>query len=718
VRAQTAPPGPDQYVIIQRIPRQQALHADGSRPTLAEEGWRTIPVPAGKTTDEFLSELRARPDVLSAEPDAQVYAADIPDDPYFRDQVQYLTQIGAPLAWDLETGSNTIVVAVLDSGLDLTHPDFAGRLWENTADASNDGIDHDGNGCINDRYGCRFINYTNARGSICGYTDSQRTGAVMDDDGPPHGDGAGSHGTMVAGVIGAAGNNGIGIAGVAWNVKLMTVKVLDCGTGFGGAPEGYISDVAAGIEYAVRNGARIINLSLASHPDDPTANSPLLRRAIQLAQDYGVIVVAAAGNHPAGGSVAPGYPAAYTEYPNIVAVGASDNLNGNTWAPYSNYGPAIDLAAPGNKIASTVRSDIGWANPYGQVGDATAGYAGGTSFAAPLVTGMFALMLSRNSRLSAQEYVDIANQSATPAAPAPNGQNWAGAGIINLGQAVARVPVSVTGSALRDWRDVAAGTEVRAFIDGNDCGSTTTTSFGVVSHYTIVVKSALQQAGCGAPGKSIKLTIGGQPAFPAFTWGGKNEDLAIVKGGDISTITPSPAGIVVQTLNGGWSNIASFDPTGPAATALSSLPTPWSAAYHWRPDRAAFDGTNGVYEQYIRGAPAAASDWTSVNQFDAFWVDAPAGNVASLNPNPPPGRVLQLQQGWNNFVYTGSSKQVSDALGEVSGRYTEVLQYDNSSKQWQVYIPGQPRYLEDFGGLFKLKTYWIYMSQAGSITMN
>ena len=334
--AQTAPAGPDQYVIIQRIPSKHALHADGSRPTLAEEGWQTLPVPAGMTTNEFLSKLRARPDILSAEPDAPVYAADLPDDPYFRDQAQYLTQIGAPQAWDLETGSNSVVVAVLDSGLDLTHPDFAGRLWENPADAYSDGVDHDGNGCINDRYGCRFINFTRARATICGYGDSQPNGAVMDDDGPPHTNATGSHGTLVSGVIGAAGNNGIGVTGVAWNVKLMTVKVLDCGTGIGGAPQGDVSNVAQGIEYAVRNGARIINLSLASSPDDPNANSPLLRRAIQLAQDYGVIVVAAAGNHPPGGNVAPGYPAAYTDYPNVVAVGASDNLNGNTWAPYSN----------------------------------------------------------------------------------------------------------------------------------------------------------------------------------------------------------------------------------------------------------------------------------------------------------------------------------------------------------------------------------------------
>lgn len=717
--AQAPDTGPDRYVVVQRVPRTQALHADGSPPTLAEDGFESIPVPVGVSTHAFLAGLRAQPDVLSAEEDAHVYAADIPDDPfYLRDQSPYLSQIGAPQAWSLETGSNSVVVAVLDTGLDLAHPEFAGRLWENTADAANDGTDRDGNGCINDRYGCRFINASRARTSICGYpADSRPTGAVTDDD-SPKGGGAGSHGTMVSGVIGAAGDNGQGISGVAWNVRLMTVKVLDCGSGVGGAPVGDVFNVAQGIEYAVRNGARIINLSLASSPDDPSANSAVLRRAIQLALDYGVIIVAAAGNHrPGDSNVAPGYPAAYTEYPNVVAVGASDNLNGNTWATYSNYGPALDIAAPGNKIVSTVRSDIGWTNPYGQIGSSDDGYAGGTSFAAPLVSGTFALMVSRNSRLTAQEYVELAKAAATPATPAPHGQNWAGAGILNIGGAVARVPLSITGAALRDWRDAPAGTEIRAYIDGNDCGSTTSKLFGVVSNYTIVVKSAAQLPGCGAPGKTVQLTIAGQPAYPTFVWGGQNEDLAIVKGSDVSTISPPPGGIIVQSLNGSWSNIASFEPVQSAQSALASLPLPWDAAYRWNPDKPGFLGTPGGYDRYIRAVPSV-SDWETVYQYDTYWVNAPAGAVATINPNPAAGRVVQLKQGWNNFVYTGASRKVAEALSEIGGKYTEVLQYDNPNKQWLVYVPNQPRYLEDFGGLFKFKTYWIYMTQAGAITMN
>ncbi|MCZ2110489.1 MAG: S8 family serine peptidase [Dehalococcoidia bacterium] len=706
-------PRPEGYVIVQYATGVQAQSADGSAPTLEEQGFRHVPIPKGKTAAQFIAELQQQPNVLSVENDAPIFqAAEIPDDPYYlRDQASYLTQIGAPAAWDLTQGNGTVVVAVLDSGIDLSHPEFRGRLWENPADAYSDGIDHDGNGCINDRYGCNFVSLTQANGKICGYTNSIHNGNVMDDSGPPHtANGAGSHGTFVAGIVGAAGDNNEGIAGVGWNIKLMTVKVLDCGSEAGGLPSGRPFEVAQGIEYAVKMGANIINLSLAVRPDEPGADSPAVRRAIESARAAGVLIVAAAGNHSGSDAVGTGYPAAYTEYPNVIAVGASNNLDNNTWAPYSNYGPAIDFAAPGDQIASTIRSDLpGIKVPYGT--------ASGTSMATPLVSGMFALMMSRNSRLGLQEYVDIAKATATPAAPAPHGQNWAGAGIINIGAAVQRLPMSISGSALKDWKDVPAGTDVRAFIDGNECGSTTTTAFGIVSRYSIRVKSAAEKAGCGAPGKLVQLTVNGQTAYPSFTWGGVNEDLAVASK-DVSSISPPPGAVVVQTLGSGWSNIAFFDQTTSPSNGLSQLPAPWSAAYHWNPEKLALTLGLGAYERYIRNVPFPVSDWLVVKQYDTFWVDAPPGNLASLNPNPAPGRIAQFKPGWNSFVYTGSSKEVKDALSSIAGKYTEVLQYDNATQKWLLYIPGQPRYLNDFGGLFKLKIYWIYMTDSAAISMD
>ena len=703
---------PQPYVVVKLAtgPRE-SLRRDGVPPTLAEEGFRVVPVPPGKTVEQYLAGLRTLPLVESAEADGIATAAELPNDPYYTlNQAQYLGLIGAPAAWDVATGNKQVVIAFLDTGTDLGHPEFAGRLWENTADAFNDGVDHDGNGCINDRYGCRFVSYTSAGKAICGYDNvlgqnSTPSGNVQDDTGKSPSN-IGSHGTMVAGVAAAAGNNGVGIAGVAWDVRIMTVKVLDCGTGTAGQPQASVSDVADGIQYARLMGANIINLSLATPLDQPK-----LRAAIRAAQDAGIIVVAAAGNYGQNPSPGPGYPAAYTEFPNVIAVGSSNNQDSNGWASYSAYGPALDFAAPGNGIVSTARTTIGLASPY------AAAAAGGTSFSTPMVSGMFALMMTRNSKLSAAEYIQIARDAATPALPAAHGQNWAGSGIINIGAAVGRVPMSVSGTALKDWKDVPNDTPVTATIDGAVCGSTAVVAFGPASPYSIRVKSALEQPGCGAPGKTVQFTVGGLPAVPLFTWGARDADIGMT-GRDISSVSPAPGGIVVQTLNGGWSNIANFEPPGALPASVSSLPTPWTAIYTWDPVKVAIDKL-GAYRRFVRAAPAFVNEINSLQLYEPFWVNAPASNVASVNPNPPLGRVIQLKPGWNNFVYTGTSKSVGEALTEVAGKYTEVAQYDNATSTWLLYHPPPtPRFINDFGGLFKLKVYWVYMTQAGSITMN
>ena len=234
--------------------------------------------------------------------------------------------------------------------------------------------------------------------------------------------------------------------------------------------------------------------------------------------------------------------------------------------------------------------------------------------------------------------------------------------------------------------------------------------------FNLRIKSASEAIGCGVPGKTVQVSIAGVPAQPSLTWGGQNQDLGVTK--NVSTVSPPPGAVVVQTLNGSWSNIAYFDAPGNLPAAFGLLPTPWTAAYRWDPGKPLFAGVTGAYDRFIRSAPSIVNDWASVQTYDAFWVDAPATNLASLNPNPAVGRVLALHQGWNNFVYTGTSKEVSDALSEVTGKYTEVLQYDNANRAWLINIPGQKSFLQDFGGLFKLKVYWVYMTQPGSITMN
>jgi len=714
VAADDVPPAPAAYVSVQF---DTALRAQAQRPwmpppTLAEQGFFSLPVPPGRDPADYAAELARAPNVVSAVPDAPVRAAAIPNDPYYLgsgngpNQAQYLAAIGAPAAWDLHTGSRQVIVAVIDSGLDVRHPEFAGRLWENPIDNRSDGIDRDGNGCINDRYGCRFVNLTQVNAAMCGYTTSQPTGAILDDM-------PSSHGTLVAGIIGAAGDNAVGVSGVAWDVRLLTIKALDC------RGEGFMTRIADAIVYAVRQGARVINISIASDPPHTQADIPALRAALQLAQDSGVIVVAAAGNHSAGQPTGVAYPAAYTQYANVIAVGAADNLNGMTWASYSNYGPAIDFAAPGNRLLSTTRTDIGLQNPYAEIGEPLGGFQGGTSFATPLVSGMFALLISRNSRLSADDYIAAARAAATPAPPAPHGQNWAGSGIIDIGGAMARIPMSITGVPQHDWRDVPGGTTIQARIGSTICGSTSAIGAGPVSTFTIKIAAAAEIPGCGAPGATVELVIGGLAAKPTITWGGRNADLGSA-GLFVSSVSPPPGAVVVQTLGSGWSNVAHLEASGPLPAAASTLPLPWNAIYRWDPQKWAFseaEGVLGAYRRFIRGAPSAVSDYPVIQQYDAYWVDAPAANVASLNPNPPPGRAIELAAGWNNFTYTGQSRAVADALASIAGKYTQVLQYENATGRWLSYLPGQPRYLNDFGGLFPLRVYWIYLKEPATLVM-
>jgi subtilisin family serine protease len=704
-------PGESPATIVIRTLTSEQRAADNRAPSLDDQGFVRVAVPPGVDRVDFLQGVRSLPGVLEAYEDVPAYAADTPNDPFYAaNQAAYLSLIGAPAAWDTVTGRGSpVVVAVLDSGLDLGHPEFAGRLWENALDSTADGIDDDRNGCIDDRYGCRFVDLTSENRDGCGYTSSTRNGDVADD----HGRSAAashSHGTLVSGIIGAAGNNGEGITGVAWDVRIMVVKVLDCGANGSLPRSSGTFNVAQGIDYARRMGARVINISLATAAGDPRGDTPALRKAIEDAQADGVIMVAAAGNHAPGASqVGPGYPGAYTQYPNVVTVGSSD-LAGQ-WAVFSNYGPALDIAAPGVSIASTVRRAISEV-PYGADPD------GGTSYSTPLVAGAFALLLSRNPSLPPADAIAIVQATASPAVAASHGQSWAGAGILDLADAVARVPMILTGAALRDFKDVPAGTEVRALVGGTiECGLTNVQLVGTISRYTLRVKSDAEFVGCGAPGRKVVFHVGGFPVAEEVTWGGRDESLGFVNR-EIGSVSPPPGAVVLQTLNGGWSNVGHFESSGLLPAAASAISSPWTQVFRWDPAKVSVDGNTGAYRRYTRDVPEFVNDMTALDRYDAFWINAGQATVAIANPNPAAGRTLQLRKGWNNIVYTGSNRAVSDALRTIEAKYQQVLQYDNATGTWQSYVPGRARYLNDFGGLFKLKVYWIFLTEAATLAMD
>ncbi|MCB0328036.1 MAG: S8 family serine peptidase [Bdellovibrionales bacterium] len=282
------------------------------------------------------------------EPNFVVATNALPVDPLYSNQ-QSLSSIETTVAWDTTTGSRDITVAVLDTGIDYTHPDLAANMWRNPGEIPNNGIDDDENGFIDD---------------VFGIDTSADSGDPMDNNG---------HGTHCAGIIGAVTNNATGISGIAWNVKLMALKFL----GSGGT--GNIFSALSAIDYAIENDVKIINASFGGgYP------SVLLEQTIERANAAGITLVAAAGNDGIDIDSSPEYPAAFP-LENIISVAASDEDENIAW--FSNYGEhSVDIVAPGSDILSTIPG----------------GYArySGTSMAAPHVTGVAALVLSERPELT------------------------------------------------------------------------------------------------------------------------------------------------------------------------------------------------------------------------------------------------------------------------------------------------------------------------------
>jgi glycine betaine/choline ABC-type transport system substrate-binding protein len=273
-----------------------------------------------------------------------------------------------PGAWRLTRGAGT-VVAVVDSGTKLDHPDLAPNVWTNFAEIPGNHVDDDDNGYVDDVHGVDLTT-TDARQDL--------------------GDGHG-HGTHVAGIIAAAAN-GRGVVGVAPQVKIMTVKVLDAsGAGTTGA-------VAEGIRYAAANGARVINASIQGDQPDPR-----LDEAVAAAGAANALVVVAAGNDARDIDSRPSYPAAIAA-PNLIGVAATAPDDGRGLDTYSNYGRVtVGLAAPGGLILSTT-NDGGY------------GEKSGTSMASPMVAGVAALMASVNPGISAVDLRALLLQHAARAA--------------------------------------------------------------------------------------------------------------------------------------------------------------------------------------------------------------------------------------------------------------------------------------------------------------
>ncbi len=255
-----------------------------------------------------------------------------------------------------------VVAAVIDTGVDFSHPDLAPNKWTNPGEVCGNGIDDDANGYVDDCHGFDFV-----------YRD-----------GTGYNPGASEHGTHVAGTI-AAARNGIGVAGVAPDASIMDLNVSNTDGSLAGG------SIAEAVRYAVDNGADIINLSLGTKPGG--APSAVIGSAIDYAADRGVLVVVAAGNDNANLDVASVWPASYDK-PNMMTVGATSPDDSK--ASFSNYGGAVDIFAPGDIIASTVPIN-GAANPYK--------FMSGTSMATPVVVGAAALLLADDPSMTPQQVI-------------------------------------------------------------------------------------------------------------------------------------------------------------------------------------------------------------------------------------------------------------------------------------------------------------------------
>jgi len=316
-------------------------------------GGRLVVVRArsGRATDALRKRLARRSEVAYAEPDFFQFAsaAKTPDDPFYTLQYALVDSpddhdIDAPTAWG--TRSACAKVAILDTGIDTDHPDLKSNVYK-SEDKPNNGKDDDKNGYVDDTYG---------------YNTIAGKGSGEDDDG---------HGTHVSGIVGGRGNNDVGVSGTCWSTKLLAVKFMNS------HGKGSTSDAIEGIDYAVKQGFKIVNCSFGS-----SSKSSSLHDAVDYAQDHNTLLVVAAGNDSENIDKHPLYPASYGDS-NILAVAATTSTD--TLASFSNFGAeAVDVGAPGDSIYSTYLGG---------------GYRilSGTSMAAPYTAGVAALLRKQQS---------------------------------------------------------------------------------------------------------------------------------------------------------------------------------------------------------------------------------------------------------------------------------------------------------------------------------
>lgn len=353
-----------------------------------------------------------------------------PNDPLFPRQLHHLVNL--PTAWDYGTGNQQIIVGVIDSGMLINHPDLAGNVYKNLGEIPDNGIDDDGNGYVDDWCGWDFVDAPQMSDVALGdYLEQDND--VEDEN---------FHGTHVSGIIGAMGNNGIGISGVCWNVRLMPLRA-----GFRTAEAGFLQDddAAAAIIYAADNGCHVINMSWG----DPNY-SAIIADACEYAYNKGVTLVASSGND-SGPNM--GYPAKLSTVISVGSVNAAKVLSN-----FSSYGYDLDLVAPGEAVISTYK-DSG-ADMYMEMS--------GTSMSSPYVAGAAALLLSLMPGLSPAE-LRARLLSSTDDIDAPGLDIRTGHGLLNVRKLIENLdPPFVQVLYPLDQISISGSTEIFGSVYGED----------------------------------------------------------------------------------------------------------------------------------------------------------------------------------------------------------------------------------------------------------
>ena len=377
---------------------------------------------SGITVEEAINLLKDDPRIEYVEPNYIFQLDAVPNDTYF-DLLWGMHNTGqtwgtpdadidAEKAWDISIG-DSVIIGVMDTGVDTAHVDLMGNLWTNPGEIPNNSIDDDGNGYIDDIHGWDFVN---------------------DDNNPD--DDIDGHGSHVSGTIAAVGDNSIGVVGVCWSARIMALKICEGGC--------YLSSAISALEYAIKMGAKLTSNSWGG-----TTYSQSLKNAIDSTGAHGMLLIASAGNDRLNNDVSPRYPGSYNSE-NIIAVAATDHNDGLADEPGwgSNYGlTTVDLAAPGVNILSTVPPAL-----YGTDYE----YFSGTSMATPHVSGTAALIWSKYPTLTHLQVKERIMNSVDPL-PSLAGKCVTG-GRLNTFRAVAE-PDSIPPSPVTDLAVIQTGGE-------------------------------------------------------------------------------------------------------------------------------------------------------------------------------------------------------------------------------------------------------------------